>query len=115
MACQLAGLAAQALPQWRMGGAVSVDADEMVCNCTHGPNALCPMHKPAPRTPEPGPRCDACHHGQEMAPAASNEAAGTVARRYHPSAPDAPSAFVACVTERPLDLDRSPVSPPPRG
>jgi hypothetical protein len=95
--------------------------EETVCNCTHGPNAMCPMHKASKKSPPPTDRNDqtakwcAGHGG-------SDHTAVTTVRvdqgRIEPftavQRPEGATARPLASVIDPSDLSRPPATPPPR-
>ncbi len=95
--------------------------EEVVCNCRHGGNAVCPMHqgnkKPAPPTgrDDGTPQWCAGHHG-------SDHAAITTARvdpgRIEPVTqlrrPEGYAVTAAAPLSHISDINRPPATPPPR-
>lgn len=117
MACQMAGIAATPLVLGQMDSTTtSAVTDEGRCTCAHGKNAECPMHKQT--KPASAPRgtqwCSGSHDTQEGVLTTLVGFAGTLVQRHQPAAPEGVSASLGALLERPLDIVRPPVSPPPR-
>lgn len=118
LAGQLAGMAATPTVLCQMGGAAtSASDDEIACTCPRGPNGECPMHthkKPASSSRETR-WCAGCQDNEDAVLTTLIGFAGVIVPRQHPVVPEGVSASVGALVERPLNLLRPPVSPPPRG
>ena len=116
IACQMTGAATTSVVLGQMrGAATAADSDEITCTCTHTANAECPMHKhkkPAPVSGES--RCRSCDDSQETVLSPLAVFAGVIVQRHQPVVPPRVSAPLNVLFERPLDLSRPPVAPPPR-
>lgn len=100
--------------------ASALSSDEVVCNCEHGPNAMCPMHKgKKPATPErrDDGKAQWCtgHHEPGHAVATARVEPGLTEDAA--TLLDPGSRFVTLTNASPRlhDLRRPPTTPPPRG
>jgi len=117
LAGQVAGIAATPVVLCEMGGAVTpASADEIACTCTHGPNAECPMHKHKKPAPVSGETrwCTGCSDTPAAVLTTLMGVFGEIVLRHQPIAPERLSESLSILVERPLNLVRPPVSPPPR-
>jgi hypothetical protein len=119
--CELGFMAGTgiALAQPDAGDVQAATRDEIMCTCTHGPDAECPMHKaPKAHAPEAtAPReprwCTGCGTDPQMVLTPFAFVGPLVAAsRVH--APRAASAVLVRRTALPIDFARPPVPPPPR-
>ncbi len=118
LAGQVAGIAATPVVLCEMGGAAtSASADEIACTCSHGPNAECPMHKHKKPAPASGETrwCTGCSDIPAAVLTTLIGVAGEIVLRQQPVAPEGVSGSISALVERPQNLVRPPVSPPPRG
>ena len=121
MACQIAGLAATSVALSRASHAEPAGGNEIVCTCTHGPEAECPMHKShnlyrasaSPSSPLEHHCCSGRQEGPDMLLTAF--LAPLAAPCQELPAPGDSSASVPFANSHIVDMTRSPISPPPRG
>ncbi len=101
--------------------ASALTSDNIVCDCEHGPNAMCPMHKGAKKPAPPEHRDDGTaqwctgHHGSDHSavPSARVEPGltETATELQRPENRLATLRFAVAGLE---DLSRPPATPPPR-
>jgi hypothetical protein len=101
--------------------ASAMTSDAIVCDCEHGPNAMCPMHKGAKKPAPPERRDDGTaqwctgHHGSDHSgvPSARVEPGltETATELQRPESRLATPRFALAGLE---DLSRPPTTPPPR-
>jgi len=117
IAGHVAGIAATPAVLCQMGGAAAARADEIVCTCIHGSNAECPMHKHKKAAPMSSETrwCTGCSDAPAAVLTTLMGVSGEIVGRDQPVAPEAVSESLSILVERPLNLVRPPVSPPPRG
>ena len=112
------GIAATPMVLFQMGGAATAASGEKIaCTCIHGPNAECPMHKhnkPAPVSDKTR-WCTGCSESPAAILTTLIGFAGEIVLRQQSVAPQGLSESLGVLVERPANLVRPPVSPPPRG
>ncbi len=115
MACQVVSTVATPMLLFARAGEPT-GSDEITCTCTHGLNAECPMHKHK-RSASPSPGTSWCTGGQDSQASLLTTLlafAGPVVERHQEVRPQGISEPLIPLLVCSLDLDRPPVSPPPR-
>jgi hypothetical protein len=96
------------------------NGDETICRCVHAPDTVCPMHTSS-TTPESGraaqPRwCAGCTEQTAVLSIGVSGDTGTPPREpFRAVTPPQLTTIIADATAPPLDANRPPFLPPPRG
>jgi hypothetical protein len=117
--CQMASLATGAILS-RASHGESAIGNEVVCTCTHGPDAECPMHRShkasvLPSSPLDHHCCSGRQDGFDALLTALLAPLAAPAACQELPAPGDTSASVPFAGAHIIDVTHSPISPPPRG